>query len=47
VTHAHEPDRRRRIVAGFTEAHYAQFMQDWETRINHYLVHGKALPGPR
>ena len=33
--------------AGFTEAHYAQFMQDWEARLNHYLVHGKALPGPR
>ena len=35
------------FVAAFTEAHYAQFMQDWEARINHYLVHGKALPGPR
>jgi hypothetical protein len=35
------------LVAGFTEAHYAQFMQDWEARINHYLVHGRALPGTR
>ena len=35
------------VVAGFTESHYAKFMEDWESRINHYLVHGKALPGPR
>jgi hypothetical protein len=31
------------FVAGFTEAFYAQFMRDWEARINHFLVHGAAL----
>ena len=32
------------FVASFTEgARYRQFMQDWEARINHYLVHGSAL----
>jgi hypothetical protein len=49
VTYVHTslgPDGDR-LVAEFTEAHYAQFMQDWEARLNHYLVHGKALPGPR
>jgi hypothetical protein len=27
----------------FTDDYYCQFMQDWEARINHYLVHGSAL----
>ena len=29
------------FVASFTEEYYHQFMQDWETRINHYLIHGR------
>ena len=33
------------FVAGFTADYYAQFMQDWEARINHYLAHGEALIG--
>jgi len=33
------------FVASFTEAHYQQFMRDWEVRINHYLLHGSVLPG--
>lgn len=32
------------FVASFTEEYYEQFMRDWETRINHYLSHGSALP---
>lgn len=32
-----------KFVASFTEDFYRQFMQDWESRINHYLRHGKAL----
>lgn len=35
------------LVEAFTEAHYIAFMQDWETRINHYLKHGTALSGAR
>ena len=31
------------FVASFTDEYYRQFMQDWEARINHYLVHGSAL----
>jgi hypothetical protein len=31
------------FVASFTDDYYCQFMQDWEARINHYLVHGSAL----
>ncbi|HTA64700.1 MAG TPA: hypothetical protein VK753_04270 [Xanthomonadaceae bacterium] len=31
------------FVGSFTEEFYRQFMQDWEARINHYLLHGKAL----
>jgi hypothetical protein len=33
------------FVADFTAAYYAQFMRDWEARINHYLEHGQALVG--
>jgi hypothetical protein len=47
VTYAHTslgPDGDS-FVAAFTEAHYAKFMQDWESRMNHYLLTGKALPG--
>ncbi|MEO6030863.1 MAG: hypothetical protein ABIP61_03000 [Burkholderiaceae bacterium] len=32
------------FVASFTDAFYRKFMQDWESRINHYLLHGTALP---
>lgn len=32
-----------RFVRSFTEEHYRQFMQDWESRMNHYLAHGSAL----
>ena len=35
------------FVAAFTEAHYRQFMQDWEARMNHYLRSGTSLPGER
>ncbi len=31
------------FVASFTEAHYLVFMQDWEARLNHFLMHGTAL----
>lgn len=31
------------FVESFTEDYYQQLMQDWETRINHYLVHGSIL----
>jgi hypothetical protein len=32
-----------RFVAEFTEAYYAKFMQEWESRMNHYLRTGQAL----
>lgn len=35
------------LVAAFTDAFYQRFMQDWESRINHYLHHGTALTTPR
>lgn len=31
------------FVASFTEDHYRRFMQDWESRLNHYLRHGSSL----
>jgi hypothetical protein len=31
------------FIESFTEEFYQKFMQDWESRINHYLIHGKAL----
>ena len=31
------------FVESFTEDHYRRFMQDWEARLNHYLLHGSAL----
>jgi hypothetical protein len=34
------------FVASFTSDYYRQFMQDWESRINHYLTHGNALRAP-
>jgi hypothetical protein len=32
------------FVSAFTEEHYRQFMQDWESRLNHFLRHGVAQP---
>lgn len=31
------------FVAGFTEEHYRGFMQDWQSRLRHYLENGVAL----
>lgn len=33
------------FVEGFTEVHYTAFMQDWETRLNHFLRTGTRLVG--
>lgn len=33
------------FVDSFTEAFYQEFMQDWESRINHYLRHGSIQLG--
>jgi hypothetical protein len=32
------------FIASFTEEFYCKFMQDWESKINHYLRHGTAEP---
>jgi hypothetical protein len=47
ITYSHTSlgDEGDRFVAGFTEEFYAGFMREWETRMNHYLKTGKALPG--
>ena len=45
ITYSHTslgPDGDK-FVASFTDDFYRQFMQDWESRINHYLRYGKAL----
>ena len=31
------------FVASFTDDYYRQFMQDWEARVNYYLLHGSVL----
>lgn len=31
------------FVSDFTETYYAKFMQDWESRMNHFLRSGQAL----
>jgi hypothetical protein len=31
------------LVASFTQDHYERLMQEWETRMNHYLSHGTNL----
>jgi hypothetical protein len=36
-------ERGDAAVAGMTEEAFAQFMQDWEQRINHYLSTGRCL----
>ncbi len=30
-------------LASFTAEYYVQFMREWESRMNHFLKHGKAL----
>ncbi len=42
-THTSLGPRGDEFIAAFTSEHYARFMQDWETRLNHYLAHGKQL----
>lgn len=46
VTYSHTSlgARGDEFVASFTEQYYRKFMQDWESRINHYLRLGTALP---
>ncbi len=34
------------FVDAFTEDHYVRFMQEWESRLNHYLSTGAMLVGP-
>lgn len=34
------------FVTSFTEDYYCQFMKDWESRMNHFLVHGNSLHSP-
>lgn len=45
ITYSHTSlgPRGDAFVASFTEAFYRKFMQDWESRMNHYLRHGTAL----
>jgi hypothetical protein len=31
------------FIASFTEDFYRKFMQEWESRLNHYLRHGAAM----
>ncbi len=31
------------FVAAFTKEYYAKFMEDWERRMNHFLMHGSVL----
>jgi len=41
-THTSLGPRGDEFVTSFTEEFYRAFMQDWESRINHFLVHGEA-----
>ncbi len=45
VTYSHTSlgPRGDEFVAGFTEEFYADFMRDWERRLNHYLASGERL----
>jgi hypothetical protein len=45
VTYSHTSlgPRGDAFVASFSEDFYRTFMQDWEARLNHYLLHGAAL----
>lgn len=44
VTHTHTSlgPRGDEFVASFTDAFYQGLMQDWKSRINHFLEHGSA-----
>jgi hypothetical protein len=33
------------FIDAFTEAHFTEFMRQWEIRINYYLEHGRMLRG--
>lgn len=45
VTYSHTSlgPRGDEFVASFTEDFYREFMQEWESKINHFLSHGTAL----
>lgn len=45
ITYSHTSlgPRGDEFVAAFTEHHYRQHMQQWESSMNHYLRHGTAL----
>jgi len=49
ITYAHTSlgPKGDAFIAGFTEAYYRQFMQEWEARLNHYLSTGEMLRAPR
>lgn len=32
-----------KFIAAFTEAYYTKFMQDWEARVNYFLVNHQAM----
>jgi hypothetical protein len=32
------------LIVSFTEDYYLKFMLEWESKVNHYLIHGTALP---
>jgi hypothetical protein len=46
ITYSHTSlgPRGDEFIASFTEDFYRKFMQQWESRINHFLTHGTALP---
>ena len=46
ITYSHTSlgPRGDEFVAGFTEPYYADFMRDWESRMNHYLSTGERRP---
>lgn len=49
ITYSHTSlgPRGDEFVASFTDNFYQSFMRDWESRINHFLTHGAALPADR
>jgi hypothetical protein len=42
-THTSLGPKGDEFVAAFTEDYYAQFMRDWESRLNHYLTTGNLM----
>lgn len=42
-THTSLGSKGDEFVASFTDEFYRKFMQDWEARVNHYLLHGTKL----